>query len=387
MSTGIGARPALTAMATAGAVVLAGGPAAAQAVAPPSSVEQLRQELEQRDQIIADLLRRVQQLEQAQGVEPPPPGAAPPPPEAAPPEAPAAEPEQPGPGQVIVEEEEIDRALERSLVQAGALLLAPGSLEVEPSFFFARTEDDFATGVPVGGGAVAVGEVEDRLNEFEGTLTFRLGLPFDSQIDLDVPYAWNDLSTTTSIDGGLVSEDAGGGNGFGDVLLTGSKTFLREGAFRPSLIGSVTWDSNTGEEEGGVALGSGFTEISGALTATKTLDPLVFVGSFSYGSTFEEDDVDPGDEVGLSFGAVLATSPETSLSAFVSQSFQKEAEIGGVALDGSDDLEATLTLGAATIIAPRTLLSIDAGVGLTDDAADYSVLVSLPIRFDTGFLR
>jgi len=42
------------------------------------------------------------------------------------------------PGQIEVEEEDVERALERTLVQAGALLLPFGSVEVEPSFSYTR---------------------------------------------------------------------------------------------------------------------------------------------------------------------------------------------------------------------------------------------------------
>jgi hypothetical protein len=41
-----------------------------------------------------------------------------------------------------------------------------------------------------------------------------------------------------------------------------------------------------------------------------------------------------------------------------------------------------LTIGASSILGRGVFLDAALGIGLTDEAADYSVIVSLPIRFD-----
>ena len=40
----------------------------------------------------------------------------------------------------------------------------------------------------------------------------------------------------------------------------------------------------------------------------------MFVGGASYEATFEEDDIDPGDTLGLAIGTFLAASPNTSVA-------------------------------------------------------------------------
>jgi hypothetical protein len=56
--------------------------------------------------------------------------------------------------------------------------------------------------------------------------------------------------------------------------------------------------------------------------------------------------------------------------------------LDGRALNGSDRVLASLTLGGSTLIAPGTLLNLSFGIGLTRDADDFSVMLSLPMRFD-----
>ena len=82
-------------------------------------------------------------------------------------------------------------------------------------------------------------------------------------------------------------------------------------------------------------MGSGFHELQASLTAVKRLDPLALIGSISYEKAFEEDDIEPGDEIGLSLGVSLAASPETALSATLQQTYSYEDEIDGREIAGS----------------------------------------------------
>ena len=64
---------------------------------------------------------------------------------------------------------------------------------------------------------------------------------------------------------------------------------LHEHNWWPDLIGRVTWDTDSGETSDDGFFGRGFNELQGSLTMTKRQDPLVFIGSASYGTTFEKD--------------------------------------------------------------------------------------------------
>ncbi len=383
------------------------------------AIEQLRDELQARDQVIADLLARVEQLERrivladnqldqaVAGAGPMPPlprsGAEPVPPTAADSVAPDAgsappaqmaqaqppraseEPAAPAqaPGEVEIDEAAIDRALERTLVQEGALLLPFGQAEIEPRFTYTRREIDAPTFVTVNGNTF-VGEQDIDRNEFEGAATLRVGLPLDAQVEVGIPYNYVDESVTTKVANTPQTSNSESGHGVGDLSVGLAKTLLREGAgWWPDVIARVTWDADTGKtQDNGVFLGSGFNELSGSLSAVKRQDPLAFVGSVSYTKAFENDDFEPGDEVGFSLGTVLAASPETSLSFFFNQTFTDDVKFDGDRLNGSDQVIGTFSMGAATILGRNVLLSITGEVGLTDDAPDYAIGASLPIRFD-----
>ncbi|MCG8694221.1 MAG: hypothetical protein MI806_23685 [Minwuiales bacterium] len=297
-------------------------------------------------------------------------------------EAPTEQAPPPVPGEFDVDEDAIDRALERTLVQEGALLLPFGKAQIEPSFGYTRRENDapvfFTEGV-----STFLAERDVRRDEFEVELELRIGLPWDAQFEVGLPYNFVDQSTVTRVVFSPRDEQNAFGSGLGDFRIGLAKALLREGLWWPDLVGRVTWDSDTGETfDDGVALGAGFNEIRGSLTAVKRQDPLAFVASFFYESSFEDDDVEPGDEVGFSVGAVLAASPSTSLRFFFDQQFSQEAEVDGDTVDGSDRTVGSLTIGASSVLGRGVLLDLAGVVGLTDDGPEYAVIVSLPIRFD-----
>jgi hypothetical protein len=378
-----------------------------------NSVQALRAALEQRDEVIEDLVVRMEQLERRLALSSPdldtvvaggagaagggrgapsaPAGtqAAQPTPEPA--EASGQQSssqgqganDQAAPGEFDVDEQDVDRALERTLVQTGALLLPLGQVEVEPSFSYTRREGS----VPVlftENGATFIAEQDVRRNEFESGQIVRVGMPFDSQVEIGVPYQYVDQSSVTRVGGQERQEVDGSGQGLGDISVGVAKTLLREnGGWWPDLVGRLTWDSDTGETtDGDVLLGGSFHELRGSLNAVKRQDPLAFVGGVSYQTTFEKDNVKPGDELGFSFGAVLAASPETSLRLALGQRFIDDATLDGEGIAGSDRVVGTATFGASVVLGRGVLLDVAADIGLTDDAPDYAARASLPIRFD-----
>lgn len=66
---------------------------------------------------------------------------------------------------------------------------------------------------------------------------------------------------------------------------------------------------------------------------------------------------------------------------------QSETGLFGRKLAGSDKTIGTLVVGGSTLLARGTLLHLSVGVGLTNDADDCSITLSLPIRFDQPLYR
>lgn len=368
-----------------------------------TQVAELQRALSAREATLRDLQQRVFVLEQRLGALAQATGAAPP--LAAAPQssgAPASQAQVPAPrpdgtpppaasgqapdapGRFEVDEDAAERALERALTQTGAVLLRPGLIEVEPAFTFQRDQRSTPAFVTVGGTAF-LGSQEVRRTIYRPELTFRVGLPWDSQIEFSAPYELQKRSTVSRVGFSGVSEDSATESGLSDLSVGFSKGLLRERGAWPDLIASVRWDSDSGKLRDGVQLGTGFNELTGSLTAVKRLDPLVFVGSLGYRTTLEKSDIDPGDEVLLSLGSVLAASPETALRFSLDQQFRRETSLRGADAPGSDGVASSLSIGASTLLGPRTLLSLIASAGISDDAPDYTIRLSLPIRFNSPF--
>jgi hypothetical protein len=357
-------------------------------------VMELLKKIEQRDVAIRDLQRRVAEFERQQGMaasEGPAVAAMPVPKvtpavpsEAAPAPAVAAPPT--APGQFEVDEEAAVRALERTLVQTGVLLLPRGMMEVEPSLAYTRWELDVQSLIDLAPilPAPFIGDKYIRRNVFDANLALRFGLPYDSQVEVAIPYRWVDEEEIVNV-GGLFPGDTETSreSGFGDIRLGIAKTLVQEERWWPDLVGRVVWDTDTGATNDAVdvVLGDGFNSVSLVLSALKRQDPLAFIGDLSYRKTFEKNDREPGDQFGLSLGAVLAASPETSLRFVFNQTVLNETKIGGREVVGSDLVLGNLTLGVSTNVGRGSLLDVSTDIGVTDAAPDYTLRLSFNKRF------
>jgi hypothetical protein len=311
-------------------LLLAAGLACAQ------SVEELQRAIDERDAVIRELRQRIDALEK--GAKPPapaPPGAV---------------------GQP--DDEELDRALERTLVQQGGLLLRAGTYEWQPEASYAHWD-------------ASRGPLRD---ESGAALTLRAGLPWDSQVQIRVPY----LRVTTATDSG---------SAFGDVALSISKQLARERGSWPGVIASVGWTTRTGKDgfDGGAPTGSGFNTLSGGLTVVKRHDPLMFYGGVSYAHSLSRQvagqQVAPGDVRGLRFGGILAASPDTAVNVGLNLGFGDVARLGGQAVPNSDTVLGTLQIGVGTVLSRNVLLNISGDFRVDGNVPNFRLSATLPIRF------
>ena len=289
---------------------------------------------------------------------------------------------QQGFGTLEVDEQAAQRALERTLIQGGALLLPAWRMEFGPSLSSALNQIDFPT-VVADGETSRLGMSDIERTTFTANMDVRVGLPFDSQLELSLPYQWADEEINTRLQGmpfGQTSQ--ANGRGIGSLKLGLAKTFARERGWRPDVVGRVTWDTASGNfTDNGVFIG-GFESIGGSLTFIKRSDPLVFFGSASYRSFFNEAGLEPGDQFAYSLGTALAVSPTSSLFASISNQFYSETEFGNEQIDGSDITSAVLNIGASTIISRGFLLNLSTGIGISEDAPDYSIGISATLQTD-----
>ena len=344
-----------------------------------ASVQELERKLQERDKVILELLERVEALEQRVGVQRQPTNKT----ELPPADNNISQDSDQAPGKVVVEVGEEERALERSLTREGALLLPPGLLEVETRLTYVRQEDSSPVFVPSGNNVLA-GETELNADNWTADFQLRLGLPLDSQLEIGLPYRWRRVESVRNVNFAPVDGSSDSGSSLGDLRVGFAKTLIKEGLWNPDLVGRITWDTDTGKDsDEGIPLGGGFNELRGAVTAIKRLDPVAFVGELSYEHTFEDNEVQPGSILSSLLGGNIALSPETALSLFFGAAYQNETELNGKKIEGSDRTIGTFQLGGSTLLAKGTLLSLSGGIGLTDDADDFLISLSLTKRFNT----
>ena len=390
--------------------VLIAMPSLAQTVGPSATAEptvkELQKEIRKRDALIESLARRVGKLElqvskrattgatprptvtravaTSTEVAPPvqavafspeqttqainPPGAATP----ASPAAPAAPSTaaQPAPGQFEVSPEAAERALERTLVATGNLLVPAGFGEVEPFFDYSRRE------------APTLVLFNVNRNELAAGLDLRLGLPWETQLEVAAPWNFAEQQQTDVFVSPPQLLSDRWGNALGDFIIGGAKTFVHESGWIPSLLGRVTWEIPRGPvTANGVPMTSGQDKLSFSVTALKRQDPLVFVATGGYTKAFEANDINPGNQLNFTTGAFLATSPETTLRGVLSQNFVQQVTVNGVTIPGSNTVQPILTFGASSILGRGILVDLQVGFGLTNAAPKYSFILSSTYRF------
>jgi hypothetical protein len=388
--------------------VLIATPVLAQTAEPSSTAEptvkQLQQEIRMRDALIGSLARRVEKLEQqvgkraastpatraivtravatpsAEGTQPVQPVAfseqttqAPTPlgpPAEAPPTTAAPTPAPPAPGQFEISPEAAERALERTLVATGNLLVPAGFAEIEPLFSYTRREVSSQVLFNV------------NRNELFPALDARVGLPWESQIEALLPWNFNEQQVTDAVTSPPQLQSNRWGNAIGDLTISAAKTFVHESGWVPTVLGRVNWEAPTGPlRSNGVPMTSGFDRLSLSVTALKREDPLVFVATGGYTKAFQANQLNPGNQFNFTTGAFLATSPETTLRTVLSQNFVQDVSVNGVTIPGSNTVQPILTFGASTILGRGILVDLQVGLGLTNTAPKYQVILSSTYRF------
>src|SRR5512132_3441377 len=296
-----------------------------------STVQELQRRVDEQAAIIRGMQRDLDALARRQvdgstRQEGPTPAATAPETETAP-AAPAPVSKPSAPGQVTATEEEAERALERTLTAEGALLLPYGQVEVEPSFSYTRRHVNVSALATLNGVIVPVNQ-EVRDNEFQPSVFARVGLPFDAQLEANVPYEIIERERVADVGGVTRVARSATGSGNGDFSVGLAKTVLREKNWWPDLIARVTWNTPTGQaQDNRVTLGGGFNQIVGQVVALKRQDPLAFVASASYQKTLNQvRGIEPGNEAEFFLGTFLATSPNTSLQISLDQTFADDAK-------------------------------------------------------------
>jgi hypothetical protein len=286
------------------------------------------------------------------------------------------------PGSLEVDVAAAERALERTLTEQGALLLPKGFAEVTPTIAYIRRESTSPTYAVVAGRYLVLANADTKRDEGLANLSFKIGLPWTSELQIGIPYNFVNQSSVVNLGNEGRITNSQSASGFGDIQIGLAKQLLREKGLLPDVVFRLTYGTGSGEKAvNNVSLNSGYPTLGGRLTLLKRQDPLAFVANLSYTKEYESDNVQPGDQFGFSVGAVLAASPDTSLQFSFADTISHDTRINGVSISQSGTNQGLLTLGASSVLGKGVLLNFSVGIGVTNDAPDYVVQLSLPIRF------
>ncbi|MDC0662069.1 transporter [Marinobacter sp. SS21] len=188
----------------------------------------------------------------------------------------------------------------------------------------------------------------------------------------------------------------------GDVSFTARWQPLAyvPGKMSTTLFGSLSTKTGVSPYEIDIrrqlSTGSGYYTVSGGASLSKVLDPVVIFGSTSVSYNFPEEDlnqvrgarllekVEPGFGLSGSAGFAYSLSYDISLSVSAQISYSDETVLtfsDGSEAVAQDQVTGFLSMSLGTRVSDTTIVNTSLGIGLTEDAPDFSLGLSLPINF------
>jgi hypothetical protein len=279
------------------------------------------------------------------------------------------------------EEDDATGSLERALVREGGFLLPPRKWEIEPRLIHDHRET-VGLGIVSATTGPQVAETSRESDRSELSLSVRAGLPRSMQVEVRLPHVWTRENVTVPA---LSMTESTRRNGHGGIEVLLTRQFSEDNGGFPAVLGSLVWkDAAADTELGELSPGVGFASGQATLTMVKRQDPLVFYGTLSYTAyrarRINEIEFEPGRSVGLRFGGILAASPSTSLRGGIDLNRHDGLSFAGEKTSGSDELIGVIEFGLATLISAGTLLDMSLSVGVTENAPDLRLGISIPIR-------
>ena len=314
-----------------------------------------------------------------------------------------------GPCSLLAQESEVDEAREALARQEGDedatsqleevfqaaeksySLQARGSHALNYSFDYSYTGDQ-RIDVEISGGSVRnMDVVPSATHSFTNAFSYDYGLldnvTIGTRIPLVVKYDTQDELNVYD---------------FGDVSLTGR---WQPFAYVPGKMSSTffaTLTTKTGvspyeiDVQEQLSTGSGYYSVSAGASLSKVLDPVVVFGSLSASWNLPERDLqqvrgarlllelEPGMGLSGSAGFAYSLSYDISLSISAQLSYSDETILifsDGTRAVAQDQMSGFLSLSLGTRVSDTSIVNTSLGIGLTEDAPDFSIGVSLPINF------
>lgn len=339
---------------------------------------------------------------------PPPPRVVPrrPPPAVARPAPPATTPPATPPAADDSDRARAQKAQDQALLERGAILLRPGTLQIEPGIELSRFGGNNVqiSGVSIFD-AIIIGFI--RVDGLErdlvtGTLRVRYGIVNRVQADMTVPYVYRSDREVLGIGTPTVSERTITGRGIGDleIGLSGQPVIGR--GWIPNVLVRAHARIPTGENPfeiptvevgaGGERrlirspTGNGFYAVGATVTAVLPIDPVVLFFGGGYTMTLPRSfpgfgRIDPGDSFDFFAGLNFALNERVSFNfSFINQrAFSTRRDGQRVVNTSANDARAII--GTSIGVSRNISVVMNAGIGLTSSAPNFTFFLSVPITF------
>ena len=301
---------------------------------------------------------------------------------------------------------ESEKPTDQLLLERGAILLPPGTLQIEPSIEYTHIS---ANQVAISGftifDAIVIGniEVDDLTRDiFTTSVAARYGVTDRIQVEGRVPFLYRTDSEIFGFGTNNQEQFQSDNFGLGDVEASASyQPLIGDGAAIPDTILRAHARFPTGENPFEIdtkdlgnnrhvleepPTGSGFYGVGGGSTFVWRVDPVVFFAgidaTINLPRSFDNTgSIDPGDTYQAFGGVNVQLSELVSLNlSFVDQYTTKSTQ-EGEPLVGSDLNDARLVLGTAVGVGSNASLTFNASAGLTKELPDFQFTIALPISF------
>jgi len=271
-------------------------------------------------------------------------------------------------------------------------------------------------------GNIAIENVESDSLTYD--FAARYGLTPRLTLNLDVPYLGRRTVYQKGGAGGsaaAIGQEDTSGSGLGDIAFSANYRLFAETASRPDTVLTLGVTAPTGRAPYGIdwkvlergddqyirfavpekqPTGNGVWQANLGVSTVKTMDPAIvfanlgYIHSFPHG--FGDIDTDPqtrnpgqvqlGKAWYFGAGVAFAFNERTSLSLSFSDRLSARARLRYTGAPwtkviGSDANAATFNLGVTHALNSHATLVTMLGVGLTPDAADYTLTFKLPYMF------
>ncbi|MFI4975128.1 MAG: hypothetical protein ACHP84_11365 [Caulobacterales bacterium] len=339
-------------------------------------------------------------------------------------------------GGVSAERPKSERQADQLLVDAGGVLLPRWTLQVEPSMDDTHVSNPrvnifgYTVFNAINIGLIRVDDLsQDALNT---NVTFRLGMPHRTQVDVRVPWTFSFVRQTKGIGTGNISEVNTQGSHIGDISTTFYwQPFVANG-WRPAVVLRTQLIIPTGESVFAIPeaippngqgaetqltrapTGSGYFSVTPGFTLVWRSDPLVLFAGGSYGMPLASRhyvttlfNPNPGHDLngnplpmitprnngiiqagsvynanlGVNFAVNERASINFSFNDFFTGYTRQRANYASPfsKVLGTTINDARFGMGASFGLTNNVALVVNAGMGLTDQSPAYTFAVSLPI--------